>query len=227
VLGAKDSRRGNGDPIDVDWPAALREERWDSHRLAVEEARNRVLEEMATTEGLTPEADRQLRHAVSSLNTAFVAYRSAWFEQPRDPATRGPEYHRIWLGLRHIRKLIGSVYFVTDAKNNYELSRREEFRGGNVEEFLAYMTRNNLQFGTPTKDGDRDAYHQVFSLMARYYLDQSAMTKLQQRLEEEIDALKTVSEESVKVALGQTMSEADRVALTIAEMKFLSDLLGD
>jgi hypothetical protein len=227
LLGAKDSRRGNDGPIDVDWPAVLREDRWTGYRGAIEKARTRVLSEMATTDGLSPAADEQLRKAVGSLNAAFVAYRREWGNQPHASGTVGPEYHRIWLGTRHIQKLIASTYFIVDAQSFYQLPQREEYHGGTVEDFLSYMTHNNLEFGAPAKDVDRDAYHQVFNLMVRYYLDQSAMTRLQQQLEEEIDEQKTISRDSIDVALGKTMSAADRTALMIAEMKFIGDLIND
>jgi hypothetical protein len=227
VLGAKDSRRGNDGPIDVDWPAVLREDRWDSHRLAIENARSRVLSEMATTDGLSSAADAQLREAVGALNAAFVAFRRGWCGQPHATGTMGPEYHRIWLGTRHIQKLIASTYFIIDARSFDHLPQRGEYHGGNVEDFLSYMTRNNLEFGVPSRDVDRHAYHQLFGLMVRYYLDQSAMAKLQQQLEKDIDEQKTISRESMDVALGKTMSAADRTALVIAEMKFVSDLVRD
>lgn len=227
LLGARDSRHGNADPIDIDWPALLRDKRWDTHRAAVEKARQRVLDEMARTEGITPAADEELRDAIAALNADFRAYRQEWVKQDHEPGTKSLEYHRIWQSNKHIQKLIASAYFVVEAKTIADLPQRETFRGGNVEELLSYMTRNNLEFGPPSKDTDKNAYHQVFNLMTRYYLDQHAMTRLQQQLEEEIDESKSISRDAVNVALGKTMSANYRAALSIAELQFLDNLFDD
>jgi hypothetical protein len=61
--------------------------------------------------------------------------------------------------------------------------------------------------------------------MVRYYLDQSAMTELQQRLEQEIDEQRATSQEAIDVALGKTMSAADQAALQIEQMQFVRALV--
>jgi hypothetical protein len=228
VLGARDSRRGNGDPIDVDWPAVLREERWTKHCTTIEKARARVLAEMSRTEGISPEADQELRDAVGALNKDYAEYRKHWRDdKDYTHEEAAMEFSRMYAGYGHIRKLIASVYFVVQAKSFAQLPQREDWHGGNIEEFLSYMVRNNLQFGSPSDNANRGAYHEVFNLMVRYYLDETAMTRLQRQLEQEIGQQKKISREATDVALGKVMSENMRAAQNIAEMKFIRELIKD
>jgi hypothetical protein len=138
LLGARDSRRGNGEPLDVDWPAILREPRWVPYCAAVEKARREALNEMATAQGLSPETDRRLRDAVAALNSAFAAYRKEWREKYRRPETAATEIRRIWAGAQHIQHLIAATYYLIEAKTMYELPQRQEFHGGNIEFFRTW-----------------------------------------------------------------------------------------
>jgi hypothetical protein len=228
-LGTRDSRVGNGELIDIDWPPVLREDRWAAHRSAVEKARAAALDEMSRTDGISAAADRALRDAVAALNADYVEYRKHWRDDmpAYTPQIAAMEFRRIYEGTTHIRKLIGSVYYVVQGKNFARLPQREQFSGGTIEEFLSYMNRNNLEFGEPSKDTDRGAYHQVFDLMVRYYLDENAMTKLQRGLEQELDDHKKTSREAADVVLGKTLSAEAKAALNLAEMKFVRDLVKD
>ena len=57
TLGAKRSGRFNRSPIDVEWPAILRENRWAKHRQRIEDARTQALAELASSQGLSQDTD--------------------------------------------------------------------------------------------------------------------------------------------------------------------------
>ncbi len=227
LLGAQDSRRGNADPIDVNWPAVLRDDRWAAHCAAIEKARAAVLNEMSRTDGVSPATEQQLRDAVGTLNADFIEYRKHWRDETKTYTneTAAQEIRRVYEGNTHIRKLIASVYYIVGAKSFADLPQREQFHGGNIEEFLSFMVRNNLEFGEPSKAADRPAYHEVFNLAVRYYLDQNAVAKLQEQLQQELDEHKETSREATDVVLGKTLSAETQAALQIEHEKFIRDLI--
>jgi hypothetical protein len=227
TLGAKESRKGNEGPIDIDWPTVLRDPRWVEHCRAVEAARAKVLAELATTTGLSPGTDKELRQAVARLNADFADYRKKWVHGDDTAGTRSFEYRRLCDGTRHIQKLIASVYQVLEARSLRDLPTREVFPGGNVEAFLSFLQRNNLQFGPAAKGTDRKAYYRIFDMMVRYYLDFNAAVKLEQFLEQEVILQKQISRDALDVALGKAMSGADRAAILVEELKFVRGLIAD
>lgn len=227
TLGFKASGRFNKDPIDVQWPAILKEKTWEDHRLAVEAARKQVLVELDSNPGLSPETDEQLRDAVSSLNAAFSSYRKDWIR--RSNATGGVDGFkllRLHEGQRHIEQLIAAVYQIVEATSYQDVVQGESFTGGDIEEFLSYMYMNNLKLA-PAKANDRDAYGRVFDMMVRYYLDINAVVKLERYLEQEIGQLNQINREAIDVALGKTMSAADQAAIMIEELKYARALLNN
>jgi hypothetical protein len=219
--------RFNQDPIDVDWPPFLREERWAEHRNAIEAARKQVMVELSQGYGVSSKTDQKMRDAVGRLNSEFNAYKRDWVANFRDAGkSRAEEYQRIWDARRHIQKLITSVYQVVSARQYEDVAPAEPFHGGNIEEFLAYLHRNNTEFA-PAAGTDREAYHRLFDMMVRYYLDIKAMTSLEDRLESEVAGLKQTNQEAIDLALGKTMTAAEKVALDIEQMKFVRALLKD
>ena len=140
-------------------------------------------------------------------------------------ASRAESYRRLCNGQRHVEKLIAAVYQVLEASNITDVTPAEKFAEGNIEDFLAYMHRNNLRFAPPTKGTDRSAYHQVFDLMARYYLDIKAVTKAQEEIENEIARLDQIDQNAVEAAL---TDKADIDPLSIEERAaLLRELLAD
>ena len=122
---AKIVRQGSKGPLELEWPAVLREDRWAGHRKRVEAARDRALDQLATTTGISPEADAELRNAVTKLNTDFKAYRDGWvLNEYRNSA----DFSRICEGTRHIQKLVMSAYQLVEMTNYQEACGRNRFR---------------------------------------------------------------------------------------------------
>ncbi|MBX7165879.1 MAG: hypothetical protein K1X74_05970 [Pirellulales bacterium] len=228
TLGPKAVGRFNEPPIDVDWPVELRDEPWQEHRAAIEAARAKLLVELGSGRGVSPELDAELRRSVAALNAAFSEYRRAWAKAPREPGIdQGLKYRQICDGQRHIEKLICTVYQLISAGGSTEVLPAETFKSGNVEALLAYLQRNNLELATPAKATDRDAYYKVFNLMVWYYLDQSAATRAEQALETQLAALEGSNQEATNLILGKTLTASEQTALMIEELKFVRALIDD
>ena len=114
------------------------------------------------------------------------------------------------------------MYAVAAATHSYDLQDRPAYHAGNIEEFLAYMSENGLEFGPALREADRNAYHQAFDMMVRYYLDMKYVANLQRDLEIEIEVEQDTRREAIDVALGKVMSAHDYAIMFASEMKFLA-----
>lgn len=226
TTGAKSTSRFNGNPLDVEWPSLLREERWTKYRLAIEKSFRQAQLELSTSSGLQVKTAQQLRDTVRSLNEEFNRYQRERVKALSDgPGYTQEEFRRFRDSGNLIKQLIATVYQIIEAKNLQDIAPTEEFRGGNIEELLAYMHRNNLKFAAPTKGTDRQAYYRIFDMMARYYLDLKAIANLEEQLEYDVDRLKETNRQATDVALGLAPTATEQVALQIEEMKFLESIL--
>ena len=226
ALGRKIVGRFNGSPLDVEWPSILKEQNWAAYTTAIENACKQLLIELGSNSGLQPKTSLQLREAVAALNKAFNQYRPDQIKRLAAGAgVPAQELHRLHDADRHIKNLVATVYQIVEATSYQDIMPAEKFEGGNIEDLVAYMQRNNLEFPTPTKATDRTAYYRVFNMLVSYYLDIKAITNLEENLDYEIDKLKSANREASDVALGKTLSASERNAAHITELKFLTDLL--
>jgi predicted nucleic acid-binding Zn-ribbon protein len=186
VTGAKLTGEGSKGPLDLGWPSVLREERWKEHRKQFEDARDKALAELSSPAGLSPESDLELRESIASLNAAFAAYRRDWTSSDDPDLDRALEYQRICAGTHHIEKLVMGAYQLVERKlAKYETLGREPFEGGTIEAYMAYFQRYNLRFA-PASPGHRSAYHRLFTMMVRYYMDVKMAVNLERQLGREL-----------------------------------------
>ena len=78
TLGSKLVGQGSRGPMDLDWPAVLRDDRWASYRHEIDAARDQVVKELTSSGHVTSESDHRLRDAVQKLNVDFAQYWTAW-----------------------------------------------------------------------------------------------------------------------------------------------------
>jgi uncharacterized protein YeaO (DUF488 family) len=228
TLGAAASGHFNEDPINVHWPAALREERWTAQCQEIEKLRAQVLNDIKAGQGVSPQLDQELRDAVGQLNQDFTEFRRQWTRELRKADNQPAQtYRRICDAHRHIEQLISAVNFVVEASTRADLGPAEPFPGGTVEELLSYMHRNNLRFAAATNVTNRSAYHLVFDRIVRYYLDLNAVNQAQELVEKEIEDLQALDREAIDVILGKTLSADMEAALRLEELKFVQELLSD
>jgi len=216
ILGPKQAFRLNRQALDLDWPAILKEERWQEDRQRFEDAKKKVFEEISG-DGLTAKTDEELRESISTLNQEFATYRTEWVQGLHEtPGSRAFEYRRICDGAEHIKILVMGAYQLVNL-SKYDL-QRGTFKGGTIEDFLAYMHRSNLRFA-PASPAHRSAYHTVFNMMVRYYLDQKAAVKIEQNLETQLADLRQTDKDAIDRVLDRTMSATDQTALKIEQEK--------
>jgi hypothetical protein len=204
TLGAAASGHFNEDPINIDWPAALREKRWSAQCQAIEKLRAQVLNDIKAGQGVTPELDQEIREAVGQLNADFTKFRQQWTRELRKTdKVPAQTYRRICDAHRHIEQMVSAVNYVVEASTRADLGPAEPFPGGTIEELISYMHRNNLRFAAPTNATDRSAYHLVFDRIVRYYLDLNAVNQAQELVEKEIEDLQATDREAIDVILGK------------------------
>lgn len=226
TLGAKAIGRFNDAPLDINWPSELKHERFAMHRSVIETGRDLLLNQLGSNQGITPELETQLREAVAALNRDFQQHRKEWIQSPPSSGeSRSHKYRDLCNAERHVNKLVCTVYQVVEASSMNDVMPSEEFKPGNIEAFLAYMQRHNIEFAAPSNAIDRKSYYQVFNMMVRYYLDLAAASRAEELLEKEIDYLKETNKELTDVVLGKTLSAETQALLTIKEMDFIQAMV--
>ncbi len=131
----------------------------------------------------------------------YAEFSKQWIKNPPPAASRPEEYRRQCNGKQHNEKLINTTYQLVDATEITDVGPAEKFAGGNIEDFLPYMQRNNLRFSPATKGPNRTAYYQVFNLMVRYYLDLKAVTNAEREIDREIERIDRIEENAIEAAL--------------------------
>lgn len=217
TLGAKSIGQGNRGVLDLDWPTILREERWNSYRARIDEGRKKALAEIFSSTAVSTEVDADLRTAVADLNTDFAAFRSDWVESDHPGVDRAAEYRRICDGARHIQKLVTGAYQLSEL-TPAQAAYRASFPGGSIEEYLAYLQRNNLRFAAAAPP-HRSAYYKVFGMMVRYFLDEKMALNLERDLDGELSHLQRNDQHAIEAALGRTMNTSDLAATEIERLK--------
>ncbi len=220
TLGAKICFQGSRELLDLDWPPVLREDRWKEYRAEFEEARKSALAEVALSGYVSDGTDHRLRAAVQKLNRDFTDYRKDWFQGEHVEVNRAMEVNRLFDGSRHIEKLVmgaGKVAELTPEQVSY----RELFQGGSIEDWLAFLRRNNLRIAGAAP-AHRSAYYKLFSMMVRYYLDEKMAINIQRNLERELSGelarLNQNDQHAIDAALGRTMSASDQAAVFVSAM---------
>ena len=85
-----------------------------------------------------------------------------------------------------LEKLVMGAYQLVELRlAKYETLGREPFPGGSIEDFMAYFQRHNLRFAAASP-AHRSAYHRIFTMMVRYYMDVKMAVNLEQQLDWEL-----------------------------------------
>jgi len=211
ISGAKTVWQGNRGPLDLDWPAILRDDPWKSYRDRFGEARKKALDEITSSAVVSNDTDRELRQVVADLNTSFAEYRRDWVCHEHPDVDRALEYHRICEGSCHIQKLVLGAYQFANLTPT-QVKYREKFEGGSIEEYIAYFRRNNLRVAAAAPR-NLAAYHKIFNMMVRYYLDAQLAMNLEREIDDELATLKDNRQEAVDAALGRIRTVSGRIVI--------------
>ncbi len=224
TLGAAGVGQGNRGPLEgLDWPPILREERWKPYRDHIDDARSRATADIKSSGFITEKTDVDFRGAVNELNKDFAEFRSKWCSNNQAAGNRSLEWQRLCGGRDHIRELVTAAYHAAEL-TPAQVSYRETFNGGSIEDFIAFFRRNNLSV-EPAAPAHRSAYHKLFNMMVRYYLDERLAVNLERELDKELGTLKENRQEAIDAALRRTTTPSHETAVQIMGLDSLPRLL--
>jgi len=215
LIGPKLTGRLDGTVLATDWPLKLRESVYRSKCEAVEKARDKGLAELGSGKPISPETAARLMVAVEQLRNQIRADGIRNLRLYRD----GKKYRPYEIAEHHLDVLMqGAARFINATK--LEDVRIDVFKGGTLEQFLAYMHDNSLTF---ERSGPNEelAYGKVFQSMLAWYVDmqllelavsneQDELADLQRRSRQldDLDQAIRSNETTAVVAAVQSVAEA-------------------
>ena len=214
LIGSKLSGRLNQGPLNLDWPLVLRADQFKANRVEIEKLRNNVLAELkkghpvsnVTADKLLKETEDFLKKVRKEAKKQIMASNgSSRAFQPYNEAVKFSEV------------LVAGAYRFVEGFSLGDVTF-EKFEGGNIEDLLAYMHRNNLEFIRSDVNGE-SAYFMLFDMLTRYYVDLYA---LKLAIAEEYKTLGKMKEDEASlrdIAFGNSMSAMQKVEV-------LGDLAG-
>lgn len=189
--------RLNHEALDLaSWPSALRAAHYDELRAAVEDARARAIADLKKGRPISNDAANALKTSVGDLLAAFVADMNQYVR------LHGYDGHsqRLFEARRFAKGLVASVYRLVEARKLEDVTI-PAFKGGTVGQLMAYMHENNLRFERPDANGET-AYHLIFQMMARYFVDLQSFKIVDDRIQELQDQEQGLRE----ISLGEKFS---------------------
>ncbi|HEX7376724.1 MAG TPA: hypothetical protein VF278_06405 [Pirellulales bacterium] len=205
-IGAKLTGRINRVPLDLDeLPLVLRQSEYTAQIDLVRSFRDHAIKEL--TEG-KPISEQTTRHLIGALDDLNIAVQTETNKRAKQGSAAYLPYSD---AVRHLKML------ATGAKRLVEAQRREdvildEFNGGNIEDLLAFMYRNNLHFHESDKNGE-PTYRFVFELLAKYYTDLCAMQQAAADAASELGALRAQEQKLEDIKLGVALSNLQKADL--------------
>jgi hypothetical protein len=167
-VGNKESGRLNEGPLDLAWPAFLRRDEFKSQREAIEKARDNAVAELRAGKPVSNTAADKLLDAVNSL-----LKRVTQEKRKRIHTMPGEEIWSWVLAEQHAKLLMGGAYRFIEARDAEDVLV-ETFKSGTIEELMAFMHRNKLEFA-PADGNGQSAYGKIVEMMIRYYHDLEAL----------------------------------------------------
>lgn len=168
VVGNKETGRLKQGPLDLAWPAFLRRDVFKSYRDAIEKARDKAVKELQSGEPVSNNTADQLLEAVNGLMKRVNEEKRKRLE-----VAPGEEINSWFLAQRHAKLLMGGAYQFIEARQADDVVS-ETFKTGTIEELIAFMYRNNLQFAPADANG-QSAYKTITEFMIRYFHDLEAL----------------------------------------------------
>jgi hypothetical protein len=160
----QETGRLNKGPLDLEWPRILRREEFSAAREAIQKSRDAAVSELKAGGPVSNATADQLLSGVKRLSKQVSDARLAWMK------TGPPEESVSWRGAEvHARLLISGAYRLIEATHADDVLT-ETFSGGTIEELMAFMYRNHLQFAPADSNGTL-AYKTILEQMIYYYHD--------------------------------------------------------
>ena len=165
LTGPKLTGRLDGTVLDLEWPLKLREDTYRYLREEIEQARDKALKELKSGKPISPETAAELMVAVEQLKIRVYSDGNHNIRIFKDYQ----KFRDYRIADEHMNLLMqGAARFVQATK--LEHVRVEPFTGATVEELIAYMHRNALQFA-PADQNSEIAHWQLFELFVTWFVD--------------------------------------------------------
>lgn len=156
-----------GGPFDLEWPFALKLEEFDVERKAFEDAAKKYEQELKNG-NVKPQTMRDLQARLSDL---LGRARDRLREEMKAEGGFKGHVRSFFEAKNHLERLVISVSHLENVSLEEQLAL-PEFKGGTIEDLIAYMYRNNLKFEKPRNDpASIQAYHKLHTMMVGYYTD--------------------------------------------------------
>jgi hypothetical protein len=225
LSGPKLSGRLNQDPLDVNWPAILK--RSLSKRTAdIERRREEVLSQLRANRAVSPEAADGLLDAVRDLLTAMHEEEASLMQEIRRHGTNSRaqgDWLRYHAAEDHVRILLAGAFRLIEARGiaDVSLPPLDDKKGVTVEKLLTYMHENNLRF-SPSDSNGQTAYHSIYELMSRYYIDLRSLKLETAKNEQRVAALRVEEAQVKEVMLGNRLDNIQQTEIEVARFKAMA-----
>lgn len=184
LTGPKLTGRLNGTVLDLDWPIKLREDVYQTWRQDIERARDKAFKELEAGKPISPATAAELMVAVEELKRRIVKDGARNIRVYHDYQ----KYRHFQIASQHVDLLMqGASRFIYATKPEHV--KVATFEGKSVEEFIAYMHTNTLQFAPADPNGE-EAYWRVFESMMTWFIDMQLIDMAVSHEQKELDALR-------------------------------------
>jgi hypothetical protein len=174
---------GQPTALDLDWPLILRKPVFQVLREDIERYRDEAVSQLKSGQPISPRTAARLMSTVDQLRARVYTQGTRVIQTRNDYRSYFP-YKQ---AEQHLDALAhGVVRFISATK--IEHVQLEPFTGKTIEELMAYMQLNSIQFGPAGPNADL-AYGQVFDIMLTYFINTTLLQQIASHERGELDVL--------------------------------------
>ena len=215
--------RLNEEPLDTDWPAILRSEKFRPYTGDIEKRRAEVLAQLRNKKGISPKSADGLLDAANNLLTAIQDEEQALMQRLRgngSPRREKKDWFRLHTAEEPIRILLAGCYRLIEARKieDVSLPPLNGPQGVTIERLLAYMHENKLNF-SPSDANGQVAYGRILELMVVYYTDLAQYKIDTENGERKVETLKRQEDEINEVVLGNKLNNIQQTEIEVFEVE--------
>ena len=208
-------RLGQG-PLDLTWPYLLRKDEYTEDREQLEYLKKAAMKDLKSGRPVDSRIADQL---LSSTEELLRRIESEKREALNDE--RRKNIHIYITARNHAKLLFAGAKRFIEAREIKDV-QPEDFEGGNVEQLLAFMHRNQYHFA-PAGPNEQTAYQNLFTLMVRYYTRLHSLKDTIRDLDKPLAELNEKENKLMDVKLGLSLSNMDYVQLGTAGFEAIAE----
>jgi clan AA aspartic protease (TIGR02281 family) len=228
LSGPKLSGRLNEEPLDTNWPAILRSEKFRPYTGDIEKRRAEVLAQLRNKKSISPKSADGLLDAANNLLTAIQDEELALMQRLREngsPRREKKDWFRLHTAEEPIRVLLAGCYRLIEARKIEDVSLPPLAgpQGVTVERLLAYMHENKLNF-SPSDANGQVAYGRILELMVVYYTDLAQYKIDTENGERKVETLKRQEDEINEVVLGNKLNNIQQTEIEVSKWNAIGEI---